>query len=47
MDDGEKCTKCPRGTYQSDRGKTACIDCPLNHTTRNVGTTRADDCKCT
>ena len=47
MNDGEKCTKCPRGTYQPDRGKTACIDCPLNHTTRDVGSTRADDCKCT
>ena len=47
MDDGEKCTKCPRGTYQPDRGETACIDCPLNHTTQDVGSTRADDCKCT
>ena len=45
MDDGKMCTKCPRGMYQPDRGKTACIDCPLNHTTRDVGSTRADDCK--
>ena len=44
MDDGEKCTKCPRGTYQPDRGKTACIDCPLNHTTQEVGSTKAYDC---
>ena len=46
MDDGEKCAKCPRGTYQPDRGKTTCIDCPLNHTTRHVGSIKPDDCMC-
>ncbi|KAI0233878.1 Cubilin [Lamellibrachia satsuma] len=45
MSDGQKCTKCPRGTYQPDRWMTACVDCPLNHTTLGVGSINIKDCK--
>ena len=46
MADGQKCTKCPRGMYQPDRGKTTCIDCPPNTTTESVGSSDVADCLC-
>ncbi|KAI0222187.1 Cubilin [Lamellibrachia satsuma] len=46
MSDGRLCTKCPRGTYQPDSRMTACIDCPLNFTTRDIGSANIVDCKC-
>ncbi|KAI0233877.1 Cubilin [Lamellibrachia satsuma] len=45
MNDGQNCTKCPRGTYQPDRWMTACVDCPLNHTTLAVGSVNITECK--
>ena len=46
MSYGRLCTKCPRGTYQPDSRMTACIACPLNFTTRDVGSANIADCKC-
>ncbi|KAI0235748.1 hypothetical protein LSAT2_013737 [Lamellibrachia satsuma] len=45
MSYGRLCTKCPRGTYQPDSRMTACIACPLNFTTRDVGSANIADCK--
>ncbi|XP_065883044.1 uncharacterized protein [Dysidea avara] len=44
-DDGlVPCNKCPIGQYQSSHGQLECVECPVNHNTRNTGTQQMEDC---
>ena len=31
--DADKCLDCPKGSYQSDYGQTACVQCPAGRST--------------
>ncbi|VWU52695.1 cysteine repeat modular protein 2, putative, partial [Hepatocystis sp. ex Piliocolobus tephrosceles] len=51
LKDGE-CKKCPIGTYYNfteylkDQTRDECIDCPINTTTKNIGSTKITQCMC-
>ena len=38
------CQLCPRGMYTDQFGSSICMNCPLNQTTRGLGTRKSRDC---
>ena len=38
------CQLCPKGMYSDQFGSSICMKCPLNHTTRGLGSRKAKDC---
>ena len=42
--EGDNCTACSVGEFQSERAKIACVPCPTNKTTLGVGSASEDDC---
>ncbi|CAH1779630.1 unnamed protein product [Owenia fusiformis] len=40
----EPCLPCPLHTYQSEKGKLECLDCPSNNETLVTGATSMDEC---
>jgi hypothetical protein len=40
----EECSACPFGTYQTEKGQSRCLSCPVGTTTNKTSRTSADDC---
>ncbi len=38
------CTSCGLGSYQPSHGASACLRCPVGHSTKNVGANSVDEC---
>ena len=39
-----ECVQCPRGTYQPETMQTSCITCDESTSTKDIGSTSAEDC---